>query len=314
MVGAGRAAEAPRLLLSRVLAQAEEPHVEIRRRHRLVHAAHGLEVVAGRGTDLGSGAVGQQREDARASWRRAHVGSPAGCAMPPGYAVPLGCAAPSAGASWRLPARAALSALLSAVLPGGPSPGMTRAYGPGYTSAICPPLSHLITYGGDPSAFRRPMTTPTRSESPSGTSRSPTRALIACLLNRGCLRSACWPRRGTRSADLHVSFGQPGRAAAESKVPDVRAVVPAGKRLCRISSVNELSRWPAGSGCRHVQTAELQQYLRDARQRQARPDPGAELRRFQRLAVQAREHPLARGGPPKPGRGPPPAPPRGPGG
>jgi hypothetical protein len=43
-----------------------------------------------------------------------------------------------------------------------------------------------MTYGGEPSAFCKPMTTPTRLASPSGISRSPTWALIVSLLRMAC--------------------------------------------------------------------------------------------------------------------------------
>jgi hypothetical protein len=67
-ITARRPAKAPRLLLGRVLGNAEEPQVEIVQGHCLVHPAHGRKVIRGRGPDLDSGTVGQQRENARVSW------------------------------------------------------------------------------------------------------------------------------------------------------------------------------------------------------------------------------------------------------
>jgi hypothetical protein len=100
-----------------------------------MHAADGVKVIRGCRPDLGGGTIGQQREDAG---HLGHAGAAAGSA-----AAPAG------------------------------SGGSIRAYGPGDTSAMCPLLSHLITYGGDPFAFGSPITRPVRSVSPSGTSRSP---------------------------------------------------------------------------------------------------------------------------------------------
>ena len=212
VIGPGGAAEPPRLLLGGVLAHAEEPHVEIRRRHRLVHAADRVKVVRARGPDFGGGTVGQQHENAAA---RAGVPGAAG-----------GWPCPGRRASCQRPGR--LRARRQRV------PADDAGVQAGDTSATCPVLSHLMMYGGEPSAFRSPMTRPIRSDRRPGSAGRRSEPSSPASSSPSAIGS--WPRAVSRDLP-HVSAAVGSRPQLRAERPGCRSAVPAAvaaaARACR---------------------------------------------------------------------------------
>src|SRR5262245_44472253 len=138
VVRSGLPAHAPGLALRAARAHAEEAQVQVFRREGGVHGADRLGVGGAGMPDQHRGPVGQQCVGPGTSAGHPAAPEPSGPALSPA--------------------------------------GTMREYWSGSTIAMWPSFSHLMMYGGEPSADGTPTTSPIRS--PPTTRRSPTRARI----------------------------------------------------------------------------------------------------------------------------------------